>query len=185
MINDGINQLWPTTVYKTKLNNTLCDDLLEIILQKDFNGKTDLFNTESPIISKFEKEVYKIFSDYFRLALSKNLDDYTASFKSFVTSNSGAYSMPSHNHSSSPFVSVFYIFCSDSNKGGDLVLNDPRTNANRGYMTDFQDQFSPIHFTPSNGDVLVFPGYLYHSVNPFIGSLRIAVPVDLFLDNKV
>ncbi len=188
MIKDGLNQLWATPVYKTKINNDLCNELLELLLQKDFNdysnGSTNLFKIESPVVEKFKKEVFKIFDEYFKIALSKNLKDYNSSFNGWITGRPGAYYMKNHNHASSPFVSVFYIFASETDQGGEIILNDPRVNANRGYMIDFQDPFNPISFKPITGDVLVFPGYLYHSVNHFMGSLRVAVPVDLFLDSN-
>jgi len=93
--------------------------------------------------------------------------------------------MQSHNHSGSPFISVFYIYADDEKDvGGELILNDPRTNANRGYSEDFQKIFQSIKHKPITGDVLVFPGYVYHAVNPFMSNLRVAIPVDLFLDGK-
>jgi len=189
MLNQGVNNLWPTPVYKTSISPELCDNLLNILLQEiDFeeyaNGRKNLFHLDNPVMKQFRQEVVKIFGDYFDKVLGKNLEDYHTSYKAWCTGKPGTYSMATHNHSGSPFVSVFYIFAQEQDLGGELVLNDPRTNANRGYMSDFQEPFQPLQHKPKTGDVLVFPGYVYHAVNPFVAKLRIAIPVDLFLDGK-
>ena len=188
-LDNGINNLWPTPVYKTSISEDLCDRILNILLQEvDFesyaNGRKNLFHLDNPTIKEFKQEAVKIFGDYFDKVLGKNLEDYHTSYKAWATGKPGTYSMATHNHSGSPFVSVFYIFAQQKDLGGDLVLNDPRTNANRGYMDDFQEPFRPLRHKPVTGDVLVFPGYVYHSVDPFMADLRIAVPVDLFLDGR-
>ena len=190
MLKNGINNLWPTPVYKAKINNALCDKMLNFILQQenDFqeyaNGRKNLFYVDDPSIQEFRQEVVKIFSEYFDKALGKNLEEFNTSYKAWATGKPGTYSMATHNHSGSPFVSVFYIYAEEKDLGGELVLNDPRSNANRGYTEDFQEPFRALKYKPVTGDVLVFPGYLYHAVNPFMSNLRIAVPVDLFLDGK-
>ena len=86
--------------------------------------------------------------------------------------------MPKHNHSGSHLSAVFYLLCEEKN-GGNIVLHDPRTNANRGYVDDFQSMFDKVRFTPSSGDVLIFPSFLYHNVETFNGKMRLAMPVDL------
>ena len=86
--------------------------------------------------------------------------------------------MPKHNHSGSHLSAVFYLLCEEKN-GGNIVLHDPRTNANRGYIDEFQSMFEKIKFTPSSGDVLIFPSFLYHNVETFNGKMRLAMPVDL------
>lgn len=189
VLDEGINNLWPTPVYKTSIDKDLCDRLLNVLLQEvDFenyaNGRKNLFHLDNPNIKEFKQEAVRIFTDYFDKALGKNLEDYHTSYKAWATGKPGTYSMATHNHSGSPFVSVFYIFAQEQDLGGELVLNDPRANANRGYMNDFQEPFRPLQHKPVTGDVLVFPGYVYHAVNPFMSDLRIAVPVDLFLDGR-
>ena len=189
MLNNGINNLWPTPLYKTSISEDLCAELLNLLLEnadlhKFTNGSDNLFNSNNLVIKEFKQEVKKISSQYFDQALGKDLNDYTPTYKGWINGNPNQ-GLTTHNHSGSPFVSVFYIFARDEDQGGELVLNDPRVNANRGYMADFQEPFKPLHYKPKTGDVVVFPGYLYHSVNPFLTSrLRVAIPVDLFLDVK-
>lgn len=190
MLKEGINNLWPTPVYKTTISQELCDKILNLLMTEvsmdDYLlGGKNLFQINSPVIKEFRKEVHDIFSYYFKNVLGKNLETYNASYKAWVTGRPGKYSMQTHNHSGSPFISVFYIFAQDEQDvGGEIILNDPRTNANRGYSQDFQKIFESLKHKPLTGDVLVFPGYVYHSVNPFMSNLRIAIPVDLFLDGK-
>ena len=39
VLEDGINNLWPTPVYKTSIDTELCDKLLNILLQEiDFES---------------------------------------------------------------------------------------------------------------------------------------------------
>ena len=73
----------------------------------------------------------------------------------------------------------------EQDQGGELVIHDPRVNANRGFdLNKFKHFFSPIEHTPSTGDVLIMPGYVYHSVRQFHSSLRMAVPVDIFIKDN-
>ena len=121
------------------------------------------------------------FREYLSLVFEKNLDDYYYKLSAWLTGSSGGYSMDLHNHSGSPFVSVFYLMCEEQDAGGELVIQDPRVNANRGYLPDFQDHFKPVEFIPTTGDVIIMPGYLYHSVKVYKSAMRFAVPVDLLL----
>jgi hypothetical protein len=190
VLKEGINNLWPTPIYKTTIDQTTCDSVLnflmtEVNLEDYLLGGENLLQVDNPVIKEFQKEVHNIFSYYFKNVLDKNLETYNASYKAWVTGKPGKYNMQVHNHSGSPFISVFYIYVQDEKEsGGELILNDPRTNANRGYTEDFQYIFESLKHKPITGDVLVFPGYVYHAVNPFMSNLRIAVPVDLLLDGK-
>jgi hypothetical protein len=144
VLKEGINNLWPTPIYKTTIDQTTCDSVLnflmtEVNLEDYLLGGENLLQVDNPVIKEFQKEVHNIFSYYFKNVLDKNLETYNASYKAWVTGKPGKYNMQVHNHSGSPFIT---------------------------------------------GDVLVFPGYVYHAVNPFMSNLRIAVPVDLLLDGK-
>jgi hypothetical protein len=89
--------------------------------------------------------------------------------------------MPVHNHAGSPISSVFYLMNEEQQAGGELVLMDPRHNANRGYQEQFKPMFENQYYAPKSGEFTMFPGFVYHHTLPFKGKIRLAMPVDLFL----
>jgi len=125
------------------------------------------------------------YAEFFKEALEMDLNDFEYDFKSWLTGSTNGYNMDIHNHSGAQFAAVFYLLAEEQDQGGELVIHDPRVNANRGYDSNkFKHFFSPIEHTPSTGDVLIMPGYVYHSVRPYHSSLRIAVPVDIFIKDN-
>ena len=184
MLKSGINHLWASPVYKTSISeeqaNSLLNDIMSVedISEPRPNSLDNDLSERVPLLKQLAVEK---FSEYLKLAHNKNLDDYYYKLSAWLTGSSGGYSMDLHNHSGSPFVSVFYLMCEEKDSGGELVIQDPRTNANRGYLPDFQEHFAPVEFTPASGDVIIMPGYLYHSVKVYKSNMRFAVPVDLLL----
>ena len=87
-----------------------------------------------------------------------------------------------HNHSNSSFTAVVYL--NIQQLGGEIVLYDPRINANRGYPDIFDSMFKPIMHQPVNGEILIMPGYLYHSVQQTNDPHRIAIPIDIFMNER-
>jgi hypothetical protein len=73
------------------------------------------------------------------------------------------------------------MICEENNKGGELILQDPRFNANRGYKEEFNNWFNNETITPKTGQFIIFPSFLYHNVKTFYGKIRLAMPVDLIL----
>ncbi len=63
-----------------------------------------------------------------------------------------------HNHKNSHFTAVLYVDVPD----GDLVLYDPRSNANRGYPPELEHMFEPVRFLPKNGDLILIPSFVFH-----------------------
>jgi hypothetical protein len=182
----GINLLYPTPVYLSKITEEQCniilsDCLINENLSSPRSDDTSNVINFSPTLKKLAEEK---FSEYLYEVFKVDLSEYKHSFKAWLTGNQGGYFMDTHNHSGSPFVSVFYVLSEQEKVGGELVMTDPRPNANRGYFDEFIKPFSPTIFQPSTGDVIIFPGYLYHQVRPFHSKLRIAIPVDLFIPNE-
>ena len=64
------------------------------------------------------------------------------------------------------------------------VFYDPRNFASRGYDLQFRPMFEPTVYHPKQGDVLVFPSFLYHGVRP-TQHLRVSAAFDLYLFNDV
>jgi hypothetical protein len=73
--------------------------------------------------------------------------------------------------------------CEENNKGGTLELLDPRPNVNRGYNSEFANLFPRETMTPNSGDIIVFPSFIFHNTNLFVGKRRIALGVDLYDTN--
>jgi hypothetical protein len=107
------------------------------------------------------------------------------SFKSWLTGAFCNYFIPTHNHAGSHLSAVFYVFSEEQDKGGELILFDPRSNANRGFINEFQNSFKYESFTPKTGDAIVFPSFLYHQTTPFLGKIRLAIAVDFFPDQYI
>ncbi len=102
--------------------------------------------------------------------------------RAWICGTGSKYFMKSHNHANSIVSSLFYF---QVHKGGDLIFQDPRSNASRGYPSELKHimNFSDITISPKAGDILFFPSFLYHSVQPtHDNSLRVAVAIDFFCE---
>jgi hypothetical protein len=186
MLKSGLNNCWSTPIYKTSITKDQCDQLIQSIMtyqnidkpQSDFDSSS---LTESiPLLYDVAYEKYK---EFFSCAFDFNIDDFNFKFKSWLTGSKGKYFMDLHNHSGSPWVAVFYILAEETDKGGEFIAYDPRANANRGFHEKFKHMFQPIDFLPKTGDVIIMPGFVYHAVRAYSSSLRLALPVDLFIED--
>lgn len=179
----GLNYLYPTPVYLSKISTKDCEDLLTSVMQNELvvNPDGDDSSLILKKIPKLRELAEQKFSEYLESVYGLSLNDYKFHMKAWLTGSKGGYSMETHNHAGSPFIAVFYVMAECQDRGGEIVLTDPRINANRGYSLEFQPQFAPTVHAPETGDVLIFPGFLYHHVRHYNSTLRIAIPVDLFL----
>lgn len=187
----GSNQLWPTIVYKGLLEKETHTKVLDSLFTEtnlvnpagDFQD-FDILEDGPQTMKDFKNEVVGVFDQYLR-DIGLKLSDFSSyNIRSWITGTRNGYMIPIHNHSGAHLSAVFYFFCEDGNKGGELVAVDPRGNANRGYLDEFKPLFENLVYAPKSGEYVVFPSYLYHHTNVFNGSLRIAMPVDLFLFNE-
>ena len=186
-----MNYLWPTKVlYDSVSDNTLLDNVVQEIFARydlatppsDFTDN-GLFDNCGPYLTQFKEQVVTpAFEKYLNEAHNRSLIDYGSyNFKSWITGTGNGYNMVYHNHSGSDFSAVFYLLAEDQHHGGSIVFSDPRHNANRGYDDSLKKEFENVSHLPSTGDMVIFPSFLYHYVNPYYSNLRIAMPVDLFL----
>ena len=133
-------------------------------------------------MKQFHSMAYEKFDSYLLETTGKRISEYdTHEMKGWITGHGKDYSMTIHNHSGAHLSAVFYVMAEDLLAGGDIVFSDPRSNANRGYDDWFESMFNKIRHTPKTGDFLIFPSFTYHHVNPYYSSLRICIPVDLYL----
>ena len=98
------------------------------------------------------------------------LDDFKYNIREWKTTSTSGYWMSPHNHGHSHFTSIYYKHV--SGEGGDLILHDPRANANRGYPQEFAIDFKPMVIKPLSGLYIIFPSYVYHTAAPFQGAVR-------------
>lgn len=178
--------LWPTTIGSGKFD---VPGLVEHIFTKyDLQappsdvGGYNIFDDDSPVMQSLVNTVYSSFDQYLYGTVGKHISDYQShEFKGWITGHGKDYSMTIHNHSGAHLSGVFYVMAEDQQSGGDIVLSDPRTNANRGYDEWFDPLFARKHHRPQTGDFMIFPSFTYHHVNPYYSTLRICIPVDLYL----
>lgn len=191
MLNSGINDLWPTKIYKGLMEGEVFEKALNhILMNEDLENPKgefqsyDILNDGPQEMQEFrDKIVYPAFEEYVQsLGLDVDLNGYEDSrLRSWITGTKYGYMIPAHNHSGAHFSAIFYLVCTEQDKGGELVLIDPRANANRGFKNEFKPLFANELFSPKSGEFLIFPSFVYHHTNVFFGNTRLAMPVDLFL----
>jgi hypothetical protein len=192
-MNYGLNDLWSTTVKLSKIKDKdLLDNLIQEIFASPYMNNPpsdfqdfDILRDTSEISRKFLKtEVAAVFDEYLQEVLGINLRNYQAyQLRSWLAGTNNSYMIPTHNHSGAALSAVFYLLTDTMGKGGEIELLDPRINANRGYDKNFKKLFDKQTLTPQSGDIIIFPSFVYHYTLPFSGSIRLAIPVDLMLDN--
>ncbi len=182
MIIEGLNHLWPTPVLKTKFETP--SGVIEHLLteygdanKKSANVSGDNLFDDLELVEFRQNIVVPVFKQYCNPYFDLDKKDYD--LRAWLTGYGTGYAMPKHNHSGSHLSAVFYLLV--DKKGGELILHDPRTNANRGYKDEFNNMFEMERFNPETNDVIMFPSFLYHNVETYTGSLRLAMPVDLIL----
>lgn len=190
MLSKGINDLFPTKAYLGEIqdrelqsqviNEVFTND--ELLNTSSLDNYGTLFHNDNSILERFRKEiVIPAFDTYLKQTIDQSLDNFDYKLGSWITGRGNNYSMIRHNHQGSYLSAVFYLLAETRGQGGEIVFHDPRSNANRGYTQEFDRWFDNVSHEPATGEYLVFPSFLYHYVNTFKGSNRIALVVDLFL----
>lgn len=176
---------WPTMFGSGKFEiNGLIEHILTNYDLSNLASEVDsnIFDDNSEVMQKFKNEAYNCFDTYLLETTGKRISDYHShEIKGWITGHGKDYSMTIHNHSGAHLSGVFYVMAEDKSSGGDIVFSDPRSNANRGYDEWFDPMFKHVRHTPETGDYMIFPSFTYHHVNPYYSSLRVCIPVDLYL----
>lgn len=187
----GMNKLYPTEVflgraednnkhhYDKFLNEVIKNFDLDIITT-DFG--TDLLNSDNEIFKTFRDEV--VFPDFKNYCKSLNITVKRdmAFLRSRLVGCKSGYYIPLHTHAASHFSSVYYLISEGEIEGGELIIEDPRTHAKRGYWNDdVEEMFYRQVFAPTSYDHIIFPSFLEHHSVPFKGNLRLALSVDLYI----
>ena len=92
-----------------------------------------------------------------------------------------------HHHPTNKLVAVYYIIVPKNS--GDLVMHDPRGSIiwqDPKARTDVTWCSSrPFHkITPTPGSLIIFPGYLVHSVETNLSDkMRLSIVIDIYLND--
>lgn len=186
-----IHNLWPTPVYRTRIDTTIAEEMANALLfnydmnkfPSDFGKINVLENPDESIITFKKNVIYPAFNSFLSESLNKHITDWQGhKMKGWIAgTNNNNYSIGLHNHRGAQISAVFYLMCENQKSGGDITFTDPRQNSNRGYDESFMPWFENLSFVPQTGDIIVFPSFLYHYVSTYQHNIRLALPVDLFL----
>lgn len=195
-----INQFWATPFYRGVTEIALAESVRDYVLANEtdsrrkrnspqaahpqvFESEFDFLDWPSPIPADLKRALHGHLAEAVRLA--NGLDDSAMrqlrfhSHSWFHVTRRGGY-FRQHNH---PLASWSLVYCADrgdddppnEHEAGHLVFQDPRQTAsmyldtaNRTMRRDFA--FDAVRVRPNQGDVLIFPSYLQHAVEPYGGS---------------
>ena len=195
-----LNRLWATPFYRSGSSADRADTLRDYILANEnddrrkgkspqrahpgvFESRFDFLDWPDPAVSELKQFLNGHLGHVVKDACG--LDDAamkTLRFRShswFHVTRGGGF-FQHHNH---PLASWSLVYCVDPGdddppnefEAGRLVFHDPRGTAsmyldmaNRHMLRDYS--FDAVRFRPGKGDVLIFPSYVWHSVEPYAGS---------------
>jgi len=183
-----IQHLWATPVYRKNINDPeLVNRLINEILCDPDATSNNACLLSSQKVSKLIEENDGLFSEVVK-HLSKATDDFFKEvfgvtnvkyiIESFYLTHKQGGNVKYHNHPGSSLTGILYL----NVPSGDLVLVDPRTNANRGIMREIINtgHFSPVVLTPEAGEIIMFPSYVHHYAFPNVyQEPRIVLPFDV------
>lgn len=185
-----IKNLWSTPFLKISMPDSIREKVINRIFTdydlsnppSDF-GSVNILTNDSKEFEQFKSDViYPSFNGFLEATLGKSVSSWGGHrMHGWLTGSGNDYSLGYHNHRGAQVSAVFYLLCEEQDAGGVITFTDPRMNANRGYDESFIPWFKDLSITPKSGDIVVFPSFLYHFVSTYHSSMRLAMPIDLFL----
>ena len=209
----GFHQFWATPFYRSATEAPRADALRDYILANEkeslrkvkspqrahpavFESSFDFLDWPSPAVQELKQFLYGHLAGVVRNA--NDLDDESMSrlrfhgHSWFHITRTGGY-FQDHNH---PLASWSLVYCVDPGdetppnefESGALVFQDPRTmasmyldTANRTLRREFS--FDAVRFRPSKADLLIFPSYIRHAVEPYGGDRpRISIAANFWFE---
>ena len=131
-----------------------------------------LWDTYIDVVRNDSRTTEQRYRDYLEQVWHVSLDDFEWDIRNWDTTSGAGYWMTAHNHGHSQLTSIHYTDV--QGMGGDLIIQDPRANANRGWPQELAQQFQPLVVQPEAGMTVTFPSYCYHLASPFYGTVRTA-----------
>lgn len=187
----GVMPLFSTWIYLSEdgprhLNERL-DQLAHRLMQDDRNAARrtncggwhyafDFFRLEEPVVAEFRNQMeqhIQAFLNHFRPQERRKQDRFR--LEGWINTNrAGDYNVL-HCHPGCFLSAVYYVKVPQAMKGGSIVFRDPRGPAVAMYETPGIDlpwvgTGTGIPFSPTTGQLLIFPAWLEHRVEIFEGA---------------
>lgn len=136
----------------------------------------DLFDREEAVVAEFRVEIeqhVQAFLNSFRLQDRQKKDRFR--LKGWINVNRAGDHNLLHCHPGCFLSATYYVKVPAAMTGGEIVFRDPRGPAVAMYETPEIDlpwvgSGWGIPFAPATGQLLLFPSWLEHRVEPFTGS---------------
>ena len=191
MIKSEISGIFPTPIYKSKLNRHLTDKefnfFKKIKRAPNKNNLTSFDNyvLEKPVLLNLKKEIDLFVKDYFNKIIfpPKSISPYiTQSWLNYTEQNQGHHA---HNHANSFLSGVFYI---NADKFTDTISfqNDKYKQlkfSSTKYKLYNSDNWS---FPIESRDIIIFPSEIIHFVEwKKNKGTRISLSFNVFLKGKL
>ena len=177
-----VYKLFPTPIFHLKIENfkELNKELKNYILnlkKKDEKGqkKSNYGGWHSHFFDQKNDKILKRFSDIIQNFFIKifvdemgweyNPDKIKITGMWSIINKKGSFNIQ-HNHPNAYLSAVYYVQVSENS--GNIKFFDPREQKNirQPKIKNYTDTSAAItEMTPQEGDLLIFPAYLYHSVS--------------------
>jgi uncharacterized protein (TIGR02466 family) len=136
----------------------------------------DLFKLDEPVVREFHDQMaqhVQAFLNHFRPDGRKKKDDFR--LEGWINVNRAGDFNVLHCHPGCFVSATYYVKVPPDMKGGEIVFRDPRGPAVAMYETPgielpWVGTGTGIPFSPATGQVILFPSWLEHRVEPFEGS---------------
>jgi uncharacterized protein (TIGR02466 family) len=172
-----VTNLFPTPIFHTVINEELIRDELNILEKKLESADVFKSNRDCNLITKEDfvldtwrfKKIKQIIVDSVKLFADEVLCyeyDHLYITQSWVNVNPPGSSHHSHMHLNSVLSGV--LFLNTFEKCGDILFYPPFFSQLSPKVTFKEDNdltWGLYHFTPSNGDLIIFPSYFEHAVS--------------------
>jgi uncharacterized protein (TIGR02466 family) len=167
MINLFSTPLWEIQVPDFEdLNHRL------IAIAKNVEGEHRYFETDQPVVQEL-KNITQVYMD--EISTERGWRPLKLKGRQNVIMPGGCDTP--HNHPVSALTAVYYVTVPKNS--GDILLHDPRGGIDYSWW-NYNDRRRPfIRITPKEGTMLIFPGYLVHSVEANLSRApRISIVID-------
>ncbi len=181
MKNYQLYKIFPSPVFhyslenKQELNIKLKDYILNL-KKKNEKGlkKSNQGGWHSPMFDILNDHLAKKFTIIFENYVKKSVEEIGWNYDSdrvkieamwSIINKKGSFNIQ-HNHPNAYLSAAYYVKFPE--KSGNIKFFDPREQKNIRYpkITKYTEISAPIvEITPKEGDLLIFPAYLYHAVS--------------------